>query len=97
MSNDVVRLTPRDRVLLAQQDLLSLIGKTLDAGINFFNTADVYTEGQSEEILGQALGTRRKDVVISTKAGFRTGSALLHQGLSRQHRSKRCSWPEKLD
>ena len=67
-----------------------IIGKTLDAGINFFNTADVYTEGQSEEILGQALGTRRKDVVISTKAGFRTGSALLHQGLSRQHLLAAC-------
>jgi len=58
-----------------------IIGKTLDAGINFFNTADGYTGGQSEEILGKALGVRRKDVVVSTKVGFRSGEPLLHQGL----------------
>jgi aryl-alcohol dehydrogenase-like predicted oxidoreductase len=62
-----------------------IIGRTLDAGINFFNTADGYTGGQSEELLGKALGARRKDVVVSTKVGFRTGEALLDQGLSRQH------------
>src|SRR6266478_9209389 len=62
-----------------------LIGKTLDAGINFFNTADGYTGGQSEEILGKALGARRKDVAIATKVAFRTGEAMIHQGLSRQH------------
>src|SRR5207248_1547580 len=37
------------------------------------------------EFLGKALGARRKDVVISTKVGFRSGEALLHQGLSRHH------------
>jgi len=63
----------------------AMIARTIDAGINHFNTADGYTDGQSEEILGRALGAQRKDVVISTKVGFRTGEALLHQGLSRQH------------
>lgn len=62
-----------------------LVAKALDAGINHFNTADVYTGGQSEEFLGKALGSRRKDVVISTKVGFRSGEALIHQGLSRHH------------
>src|SRR5215471_19190212 len=62
-----------------------LVAKALDQGINHFNTADVYTGGQSEEFLGRALGNRRKDVVISTKVGFRNGEALLHQGLSRHH------------
>ena len=62
-----------------------LVGRSLDAGVNFFNTADVYANGQSEEMLARALGARRKDVVISTKVGFRTGPALIHQGLSRQH------------
>ncbi len=62
-----------------------LVAKALDAGVNHFNTADVYTEGQSEQMLGKALGNRRKDVVISTKVGGRSGEALLHQGLSRQH------------
>ena len=63
----------------------TMIGRTLDAGINHFNSADGYTGGQSEEMLGRALGDRRKDVVISTKVGFRSAPALLHQGLSRQH------------
>lgn len=62
-----------------------MVGRCLDAGINHFNSADGYTGGQSEEMLGKALGTRRKDVVISTKVGFRSAPALLHQGLSRQH------------
>jgi aryl-alcohol dehydrogenase-like predicted oxidoreductase len=68
-----------------QQLANQLVGKALDAGINHFNTADVYTGGQSEEFLAKALGVRRKDVVISTKVGFRSGVALLHQGLSRHH------------
>ena len=59
--------------------------KTLDGGINFFNTADAYAGGQSEEMLGGALGARRKDVVIATKVGFRTGKDLIHTGLSRRH------------
>jgi len=62
-----------------------LVAKALDAGINHFNTADVYTGGQSEEFLAKALGNRRKGVVISTKVGFRSGEALIEQGLSRQH------------
>src|SRR5438552_10259919 len=62
-----------------------LVAKALDAGINHFNTADVYTGGQSEQMLAKALGNRRKDVVISTKVGFRGGDALVHQGLSRHH------------
>jgi aryl-alcohol dehydrogenase-like predicted oxidoreductase len=62
-----------------------LVAKALDAGINHFNTADVYTGGQSEEFLAKALGNRRKDVVISTKVGFRGSEALIDQGLSRHH------------
>ena len=62
-----------------------IIGRCLDAGINHFNTADVYTGGQSEQMLGKALGSRRKSVVVSTKVGARTGQSLLDQGLSRQH------------
>jgi len=41
--------------------------------------------GQSEEMLGKALGARRKDVVIATKVGFRTGDALIQTGLPRKH------------
>src|SRR5215468_6944554 len=68
-----------------QQLANELVAKALDSGINHFNTADVYTGGQSEQFLAKALGNRRKDVVISTKVGFRSSDALLHQGLSRHH------------
>jgi aryl-alcohol dehydrogenase-like predicted oxidoreductase len=62
-----------------------LVNKAIDAGINFFNSADVYTGGQSEQMLGKALGAKRRDVVIATKTGFRAGPALINQGLSRHH------------
>ena len=63
----------------------ALVGRALEAGVNFFNTADMYAGGDSESMLGKALGTRRRDVVIATKVGNRMGEALVHQGLSRHH------------
>jgi len=63
----------------------ALIGRALDAGVNFFDTADVYASGQSEQILGSVLKPRRDEVVIATKVGFRSGSALTRFGLSRRH------------
>lgn len=63
----------------------SLVGRALDAGINFFDTADAYAEGQSEIMLGRVLGSRRKDVIISTKVGMRTAPGLGETGLSRRH------------
>jgi len=62
-----------------------LVARALDEGINFFDTADAYANGQSEVMLGQALGKRRQDVVIATKVGNRMSEALIDQGLSRQH------------
>lgn len=47
----------------------AVVKAALDAGINFFDTADVYGAGQSETYLGRALGSRRKDVIIATKFG----------------------------
>ena len=63
----------------------ALVGRSLDAGINFFDTADAYANGQSEQILGKALKSRRADVVISTKIGFRSGSAIIRAGASYGH------------
>ena len=78
--------TPFEAISKVDEKLAKeLVAKCLDAGVNHFNTADVYTGGQSEEILGRALGSRRKDVIVSTKVGFRNGEALIHQGLSRHH------------
>jgi len=59
-----------------------MVGMCLDAGINFFDTADMYTSGQSEMMLGKALKGKRDDVIISTKCGFRSGEAVTASGLS---------------
>lgn len=61
------------------------IGMALDAGINLFDTADVYSAGASEEILGQALKDTRDSVLIATKARFRMGGEINDAGLSRYH------------
>jgi aryl-alcohol dehydrogenase-like predicted oxidoreductase len=63
----------------------AIVARALDGGINFFNTADVYAGGESERMLGRALGARRKDVVVATKLANRTGPALIDAGLSRRH------------
>ncbi len=62
-----------------------LVDRALEAGINFFDTADAYAGGESEALLGAALKPHRDRVVIATKVGFRTGPALTRAGLSRQH------------
>ena len=62
-----------------------LVGRALDAGVNFFDTADAYAGGQSETLLGEALKSRRNDVVIATKVGMRSGTAVTQSGLSRRH------------
>jgi aryl-alcohol dehydrogenase-like predicted oxidoreductase len=62
-----------------------MVGRCLDAGVNLFDTADVYGGGVSEEMLGRALGTRRADVVVATKVGFRHGPAAVDGGLSYAH------------
>ena len=48
----------------------AVVHRALDEGINFFDTADIYGEGHSEEFLGRALGKRRKDIVLGTKFGY---------------------------
>ena len=63
------------------------IRRALDAGINFFDTADMYSIGTSEEVLGRALKdfARRDDVVIATKVNFAMSDAPNDRGLSRKH------------
>lgn len=56
---------------VSEQDLVDAVHAALDAGITMFDTADTYGLGKSEETLGKALGTKRKDVVIATKFGVR--------------------------
>jgi aryl-alcohol dehydrogenase-like predicted oxidoreductase len=62
-----------------------LVDISLDAGLNMFDTADGYSNGVAEEILGKAIHGRRNRVILSTKAGFRTGEDPNAVGSSRQH------------
>jgi len=62
-----------------------LVDICLEAGVNFFDTADVYSKGAAEEILGQAIKGRRDDVLISTKGTFRFGPGPNDAGSSRHH------------
>jgi aryl-alcohol dehydrogenase-like predicted oxidoreductase len=71
-----------------QTGAAALIKGSIDAGVNFFDTADVYSEGESERTLGQSLknlGIPRKDVVIATKVYSRTGPGRNDVGASRGH------------
>jgi len=67
-----------------------ILGRALDAGVNFVDTADVYSEGKSEEILGAALRGLRDRVVLATKAFGRTGRGANDSGLSRYHLVRAC-------
>jgi aryl-alcohol dehydrogenase-like predicted oxidoreductase len=62
-----------------------LVDVCLEAGLNMFDSADVYSEGRSEQILGVAIKGRRDKVLISTKGTFRTGPGPNDVGSSRQH------------
>ncbi|HMD99315.1 MAG TPA: aldo/keto reductase [Terriglobia bacterium] len=67
-----------------------LIGLCLDAGINVFDTADIYSDGLSEEIFGKAIQGRRNELLISTKATFRLGPSANDVGSSRYHLIQAC-------
>jgi aryl-alcohol dehydrogenase-like predicted oxidoreductase len=67
-----------------------LVDICLEAGVNLFDTADVYSDGLSETILGKAIAGRRGDVLISTKATFRMGPGPNDLGSSRYHLIKAC-------
>jgi aryl-alcohol dehydrogenase-like predicted oxidoreductase len=73
---------------LPQADAERLIGQALDAGVNFIDTADVYSAGSSEEITGQALKNlkvRRDDVVVATKVFGEMGKGPNARGATRHH------------
>ncbi len=67
-----------------------LVSICLEAGLSMFDTADVYSDGLAEEILGQAIKGRREQVLISTKATFRLGSGPNDVGSSRYHLIRAC-------
>lgn len=73
---------------LEQREVKVIMDRAINAGINFIDTADVYSGGQAEEMIGSAvktLGVKRSDLVIATKAGHATGSGPNEAGNSRGH------------
>lgn len=68
-----------------QSEANTLVHHSLDAGINFFDTANVYSDGESEQILGKALGNHRKEIILATKVRSRIGPGPNEVGLSRVH------------
>ncbi len=66
-------------------DCVRMVHRALDAGVNMIDTADVYSAGHSEEIVGRAIGRRRDDVVVATKFGARFGGDVMRSGGSRRH------------
>jgi len=74
--------------VLEEPESRPFLQRALELGINFFDTADVYSEGVSEEILGRALkdfGPERDQLVIATKVFYPMGKAPNQRGLSRKH------------
>jgi len=73
---------------LDQKNATALVSRSLEAGVNFIDTADVYSEGQSETITGQSLkdiGLKRSDIVLATKCYGRVGKGPNDIGASRGH------------
>jgi aryl-alcohol dehydrogenase-like predicted oxidoreductase len=68
-----------------ESDAIGLIHRALDLGINFFDTANIYVGGRSEEIVGKALKGVRDQVVLATKVRGRVGEGKNDEGLSRYH------------
>ena len=71
-------------------DATRLVDVALDAGVTLFDTADSYSGGMAEEILGKAIAGRRERLLISTKASFRTGPGVDDVGSSRKHLIPAC-------
>jgi aryl-alcohol dehydrogenase-like predicted oxidoreductase len=65
------------------EECIRIIHSALDAGINLIDTADIYSGGQAEEIVGKALQGRRDQVVLSSKFRYKSGNGLNRQGASR--------------
>ena len=63
-----------------QEEATAIVDAALDAGINLIDTADMYGEGESEEMVGKAIAGRRDDIVLATKAGMPMGEERNHRG-----------------
>ena len=74
--------------VLEEQEARPFLQRALEAGINFFDTADVYSQGESERVTGKLLkelGVRRENVIVATKVNGQMSDDINDQGLSRKH------------
>ncbi len=74
--------------VLEEEEAKPFVKRALDAGINFFDTADVYSTGESERITGnllRALGVKRENVIVATKVNGQMSDDINDKGLSRKH------------
>ena len=69
---------------VTQDEATAVIDAALDGGINFIDTADFYSNGESEEMVGRAIAGRRDDIVLATKATLPMGDERNHRGSSRR-------------
>ncbi|KAB1146877.1 aldo/keto reductase [Streptomyces luteolifulvus] len=67
-----------------QDEATALVGAALEGGINLIDTADMYSDGESEEMVGKAIAGRREDIVLATKANMPMGDERNHRGSSRR-------------
>ncbi len=67
-----------------QDEATAIVAAALEAGINLIDTADMYSDGESEEMVGKAIAGRRDDIVLATKANMPMGDERNHQGSSRR-------------
>ena len=67
-----------------QDEATAIVDAALEGGINLIDTADMYSDGESEEMVGKAIGGRRDDIVLATKASLPMGDKRNHQGSSRR-------------
>jgi aryl-alcohol dehydrogenase-like predicted oxidoreductase len=70
---------------ISEEASLKIVNKALDCGINAMDTANIYTGGKSEEIIGKAVKGRRDEAIIATKVGFGKLDGPNQSGLSRKH------------
>jgi 1-deoxyxylulose-5-phosphate synthase len=74
--------------MISEEDSFAIVKKAVEAGVNFFDTADVYSRGESETILGKALkeySVKREEAVVATKVYLPMGAGPNRAGLSRKH------------
>ena len=74
--------------MIAEEDSFAIVKRAIEGGINFFDTADIYSRGESETILGKALkeyGRKREEYVVATKVYVPMGAGPNRGGLSRKH------------